>query len=109
MKCKVTDTQGLSKHYGYFDGDKQIARCSMREKSRGDLKGTFSLENVFIEPEYRGRGLCTKFLRCVLARYSGKTVFLSVLMNNEPALRCYTKLGFQEIDKGTTTLYMRKN
>ena len=109
MKCKVTDTQGLIKYYGYFDDDKQIGKCAIREKSRGMFKGTFSLENVSIIPEYRGLGLCTKFLKCVLAKYSGKTIFLDVLINNEPAVKCYTKLGFKEIDKGRSTLYMRKN
>jgi ribosomal protein S18 acetylase RimI-like enzyme len=109
MKCKLTDTQGLSKHYGYFDGDEEIARCSVREKSRGESKGTFSLEGVFIDESYRGRGLCTKFLTCVLAKYSGKTIFLNVLMSNEPAIKCYKHLGFKVIDEGKSTVYMRKN
>lgn len=41
-------------------------------------------------------------------KYTG-TIFLSVLMTNEPAIKCYTKLGFEEIDRGKSTLYMRKN
>jgi ribosomal protein S18 acetylase RimI-like enzyme len=109
MKCKLINTINLINYYGYFDNDKQIARCSIREKIRGDFKGTYSLENVFIEPEYRGKGLCTKFLECVLKKYSDKTIFLDVLQNNEPAIKCYTHLGFKEIDKGRSTLYMRKN
>jgi predicted GNAT family acetyltransferase len=109
MKCKVTGTSELIKEYGYFDDSKQIGRCAIKEKSRGELKGTYSLESVFINEEYRGLGLCTKFLECVMKKYSGKTIFLTVLIKNEPAIKCYTKLGFKEIDRGRSTLYMRKN
>jgi ribosomal protein S18 acetylase RimI-like enzyme len=111
MKCKITKTSssGLIKEYGYFDDLKQIAKCEMREKIRGELKGTFTLSSVSIIPEYRGKGLCKKFLECVLKDYSDKTIFLAVLIDNEPALKCYTSLGFQEVDKGRSTLYMRKN
>jgi len=102
MKCKKLYT-GQIENYGYFDEDLQIARCSLKKNEEG-----YILKNVFINEEYRGRGLCTKFLECVLKNYS-EPIFLSVLQNNEPALRCYTKLGFKEIDKGRSTLYMRKN
>jgi ribosomal protein S18 acetylase RimI-like enzyme len=110
MKCKLL-TDGLIKTYGYFDGEVKIASCILREKIRGEFKGSYSLEKVFIEEEYRGRGLCRKFLECIFKKkeYSGKTIFLDVLQNNEPAIKCYTNLGFKEIDKGRSTLYMRKN
>ena len=100
MKCKVLK-EGTTTDYGYFDGTKQIARCSVKEKDGHTLK------NVFIEPEYRGRGLCTKFLECVLKKYKG-TIFLTVLKNNEPALKCYEHLGFKIIDEGKSTFYMKK-
>ena len=107
MKCKLIKTEGLIKYYGYFDGETKIARCLVKEKTHG-VKGSYSLEGVFIEPEYRGRGLCTKFLECIMKKYK-ETIFLNVLQTNEPAIKCYTKLGFKEIDKGRSTLYMRKN
>jgi ribosomal protein S18 acetylase RimI-like enzyme len=101
MKCKLLKKEGDTTDYGYFDGSKQIARCSIKEKNGHTLK------NVFIEPEYRGRGLCTKFLECVLKKYSG-SIFLTVLKNNEPALKCYEHLGFKIIDEGKSTFYMEK-
>jgi predicted GNAT family acetyltransferase len=106
MKCKVIEKSETITQYGYFDGDKKIAHCAMKLKTSGD---TYTLQNVSIIPEHRGKGLCTKFLECVMKKYSGKTVFLNVLIDNEPAVKCYTKLGFKEIDKGRSTLYMRKN
>jgi ribosomal protein S18 acetylase RimI-like enzyme len=114
MKCKVVEQNKGEQSktitsYGYFDGDKKIAHCSMRLKTRGDDMGTYTLQNVLIIPEYRGKGLCTKFLECVLKKYSDKTVFLDVLINNEPAVRCYTKLGFKEVERGRSSMWMRKN
>jgi len=102
MKCKLLNNTKLIKDYGYFDGDIQIARCSISIKEK-----SYTLKNVFIEPEYRGKGLCTKFLTCVLKKYN-ETIFLTVLKNNEPALKCYTNLGFKIIDEGKTTFYMQK-
>jgi ribosomal protein S18 acetylase RimI-like enzyme len=101
MICKVVKKEGLITDYGYFDGSKQIAKCSIKNKDGHTLK------NVFIEPEYRGLGLCTKFLECVLKKYSGP-IFLSVLKNNQAALKCYEHLGFKIIDEGRSTFYMQK-
>ena len=101
MKCKVLK-EGQTTDYGYFNGEIKIARCSLKEKD-----GSYTLKNVFIEPEYRGRGLCTKFLECVLKKYTG-TIFLTVLKNNDPALKCYEHLGFKVIDEGNSTFYMKK-
>lgn len=81
----------------------------MKLKTRGDNVGTYTLQKVSIIPEYRGKGLCTKFLGCVMKKYSDKTVFLDVLIDNEPAVRCYTNLGFKEVDRGRSSMWMRKN
>jgi ribosomal protein S18 acetylase RimI-like enzyme len=102
MKCKLVKKDGNKDVYGYFHEEQQIGECVMRLKKDG-----YMLQSVSINEEYRGRGLCTKFLTCVLKKYTG-TIFLSVLMTNEPAIKCYTKLGFEEIDRGKSTLYMRK-
>ena len=109
MKCKVVEQDKTITSYGYFDEDKKIAHCSMKLKTRGDNVGTYTLQKVSIIPEYRGKGLCTKFLGCVMKKYSDKTVFLDVLIDNEPAVRCYTNLGFKEVDRGRSSMWMRKN
>lgn len=109
MDCKVVPSDNkLIKQFGFFDNGKQIGKCAMKEYSRGENAGSYLLHNVSIDEAYRGQGLCTKFLKCVLKRYAGKTVFLSVLIDNIPAVKCYTEMGFIEIDRGRKTLYMRK-
>jgi predicted GNAT family acetyltransferase len=110
--CKVLESDPneskLIKHYGYFEDGKQIAKCAMKLYSRGDNAGTYLLMGVEVKASHRGKGLCGKFLKCVLKRYSGKVIFLDVLIDNTPAVKCYESLGFVEIERGRSTLWMRK-
>ena len=114
MNCKVIpelDHAKVSKLiivYGFFDGKKQIGKCAVKEYTRGENAGSYYLQNVSIDEKYRGQGLCSKFLKCVLKRYSGKTVYLDVLIDNIPAVKCYTSLGFVEVERGRKTIWMRK-
>ena len=103
-KCKVVspnsgEVSTLVTPYGYFNGKLKIGHCSMRLKKVGENAGTYTLQNVSIIPEYRGKGLCTRFLKCVLSKYSKKTIFLNVDITNISAIKCYTKLGFKEISR----------
>jgi ribosomal protein S18 acetylase RimI-like enzyme len=102
MKCKEINSSAKLKTYGYFDESKQIAECTIKIK-----KDSFYLEKVLVESEYRGLGLCKKFLSCVLKNFK-KPVYLTVLKNNEPAIKCYQSLGFKTIDEGQSTFYMEK-
>lgn len=61
MKCKLVKKDGNKDVYGYFDEEQQIGECVMRLKKDG-----YMLQSVSIDEKYRGRGLCTKFLTCVL-------------------------------------------
>lgn len=108
MKCKLIKGDKLIKDFGYFKDTEQVGSCSVKEYIRGELAGSYLLTNVNIDEKYRGKGLCAPFLKCVLKMYSGKTIYLTVLTDNIPAVKCYTSLGFKEIDKGRKTLFMRK-
>lgn len=91
--------------YGFFENDVLVVRCTMKEYS----DDSYYLMNVAVLESHRGRGLCHKFLNCVLNNYKNKTIYLSVLIDNIPANKCYSKLGFVEIDRGRKTITMCKN
>lgn len=60
------------------------------------------LANFALAERYRGRGLASWFLDALLAeiRERGvRTLFLEVRASNEPALRLYRTIGFQEVGR----------
>lgn len=63
------------------------------------------IEDIYIEPPYRGKGLGSSFLKFVEERYRKEAVRLRLEAEpeNERAMTTYQKAGFQEL--GYTQLY----
>jgi ribosomal protein S18 acetylase RimI-like enzyme len=62
-----------------------------------EKRGVAAVGNVFTHPALRGRGLATRVTAAVVRRLLElrlRTVVLNVAMHNDPAMRCYEKLGF---------------
>ena len=55
------------------------------------------IEDIFIEAEYRGRGIGTKFIRHVKELYPDKIFWLEVEADNTKAITFYKRLGFKEL------------
>ena len=55
------------------------------------------IEDIYIEPEYRGRGVGTKFIRYVKELYPDKIFRLESEKDNDAALNLYKRLGFKEL------------
>ncbi len=61
--------------------------------------GYLGIFDVVIAPNYRGQGYGTRLMEALLAwgqENRAYTAYLQVMCDNEPALRLYEKLGFQE-------------
>lgn len=53
------------------------------------------ISNVFIDNNYRGKGLCSKLLEKIVESYPKNTSFLlDVNKSNEAAIKCYKRVGF---------------
>ena len=92
-----------------FDPDKTRIVLS-NEREIGFLRVTEKKEVVFIEqiyitPEYQGRGIGTALVREVFSR--NLPVELSVLKLNTDARRLYERLGFRVNDENATHCHMR--
>ena len=64
-----------------------------------------NIVDVGVRPEYRGKGVGTELMTCMLknaAHINVKKVFLEVRKSNEAAIRLYKKLGF-------SVVFTRKN
>ena len=55
------------------------------------------IEDIYIEPEYRGRGVGSKFIRYVQKLYPDKILRLESEAGNDKALAFYKRLGFEEL------------
>lgn len=55
------------------------------------------IEDIFVEAEYRGRGVGSKFIQYVKSRYPDKIFWLEVEADNIKAIDFYKRLGFKEL------------
>ena len=60
-------------------------------------KECICLEDLFIESEYRGRGIGSEFIRRIKARHPDKILWLEVEAENDKAVALYKRLGFREL------------
>lgn len=83
------------KCYASISMDGNIIGCGLGVLQAGYL-GIF---DIVIDPDRRGHGHGTHLMQALLAwgkRAGANTSYLQVMCNNQPALRLYEKLGFQE-------------
>lgn len=84
---KKIETQILSYTCVWQDGRKVAYYC-LSEEADG-----FELDDFYVLPEYRARGIGTQILGCCLAGLK-KPVWLYVFNENHGAIRLYERLGF---------------
>ncbi|MCI8496782.1 MAG: GNAT family N-acetyltransferase [Clostridiales bacterium] len=68
------------------------------------LPGRWELEDFYLLPQYRGRGIGTQAL-CTLLSHCRTPVFLYVFVSNTKAVSFYQRLGFQIVDRVHNTRY----
>jgi predicted GNAT family acetyltransferase len=89
--------------FGMFDGDRVIFKADL-----GSVSGTVSqVQGVWVDPEFRGRGLAAPAMATVvnLARSVTPTVSLYVNDFNLPARATYARVGFTDVGEFATILY----
>ena len=63
------------------------------------------ITGMYVEPEYRGRGVAKEILRRVISRVSGKGYKVIMLNASDMGRPLYEKVGFQEIHGGMILHY----
>jgi ribosomal protein S18 acetylase RimI-like enzyme len=105
VKISVNHNHGL-RTYSLIDfNDRNIALFTIDIEYNEDGEEIFEsghLQTLSLSKEYRGMGISKLVFRILLneAEKTGyESVFLSVLIDNIPAIKLYESLGFDVIDK----------
>ena len=82
-----------------FVGDEKIIGYGITAHSYATEFGgeCIWIEDIFVEAQYRGQGVGTKFIRYVKERYPNKIFRLESETDNVAALKIYKRLGFNEL------------
>jgi len=81
--------------YGIFDGKRLIAAAGTHVYSR--TYGIAAIGNVYTHRDHRNQGLASRTVGAVLRALSREgvdSILLNVSSDNDPAIHCYTRLGF---------------
>ncbi len=83
---------------GYvFTEDNRISGYAMLAKSYSTEfgKACIWIEDLYIEPEYRGKGIGTEFFAFIEKKYPDVILRLEVEKENQNAIRVYQKCGYE--------------
>ena len=82
-----------------FVGDEKIIGYGITAHSYATEFGVecIWIEDIFVEAQYRGQGVGTKFIRYVKKLYPDKIFRLESEIDNVAALKIYKHLGFNEL------------
>jgi ribosomal protein S18 acetylase RimI-like enzyme len=85
-------------------GGRDVGWVQVRETGEAVLLG-----QLYVLPEFQGRGIGTAIVRDLLARAgtAGKPVDLGVLRNNGRARALYERLGFRAVREDGIKIHMR--
>lgn len=69
-------------------------------------EGKMELDDLYLYPPYRGKGIGTAVIRKCLEESGRRPVFLYVFVRNTGAIRLYQRLGFQVVQNVGETRYI---
>lgn len=87
-------------NYKIIIADNRIIGCILLEKKYDGMV----LDEIYIEENYRNKGLGTKIIKDVILNNS--IIYLWVYKENVKAISLYQKLGFNTVEKTGTRLFM---
>lgn len=104
LKREVMDfVNSDTEFYGVCKGDEMAAIVEVNPS-----KDNTDIESLVVHPNYFRQGLGMQLMQFVLNAFNSKTFTVETGLENEPAIRLYKKLGFEEEKQWDTEFGIRK-
>lgn len=92
------DDSSCAEGFVFVDGEKIIGYGITVKSYSTEFGGEcIWIEDIFVEAEYRGRGIGSQFIRRVKSHHPDKILRLEAEADNDKALNFYGKQGFREL------------
>jgi RimJ/RimL family protein N-acetyltransferase len=88
-----------STYFIYFVNSLPVGRITIQNN-----KNCLGIWDIFVSESMRGKGICTTMLKYIIN--PNNFYFLYVKDNNQAAIKCYTKFGFQIKEHKKDIYYM---
>lgn len=97
------------KYFGYYERDRLVSVSGLHVYS--DEYRIAILGNIATDPDYRGRGLAGALTARLTDELvgEGKQIMLNVSAENDPAIRCYRRLGFEKVCEYEESIFVRSS
>ncbi len=95
---KMLDNSIVDNYYFKVIKNNRTIACGLGVQERD----YFGLFDIIVAEEYRGKGYGTSLINSMLGfakENAAKTAYLQVVINNKPANKLYSKIGFKELYK----------
>ena len=89
MDCQLYNEEGMT-WFVYFNKEGKVCGfASIQQKTRNKLKWNY-LDNLYVVPEERGKGIGNKILQDVMKNYNN----IYLITRNEKAIKMFINNGF---------------
>jgi RimJ/RimL family protein N-acetyltransferase len=96
---RIADPSGMSAAFGAFEGQELVGTVALEFSAKPKTKHKALVIGMYVAPVARGAGAGRALLEVAIdyvrAREGTRQLTLTVTEGNVPALRLYTRLGFQ--------------
>ena len=88
-------------YYGVYDGSRLAGYCGICPEE----DGVVFLSKLYVDKEYRGRGISRLFLENILTELPNtERIYLTVNKNNSSSIAVYEHLGFKKVREEKTDI-----
>lgn len=104
LNRKLGDFQNTNtEFYGFFKGEIIAGVIEVSHQ-----KSLTDIESLVVHPEYFRQGIGKQLVKFVLSAFHSGLFTVETGTKNEPAIKLYKQLGFQELEKWDTESGIRK-